>query len=464
MSRWEALEQRIDGDVALPGSPAYAAFPPTFNARFHDVRPQAIVSCAGPHDASEALSFARQHRLDLALRSGGHSHAGQSSSRGIVIDVTPMRSVSVSGGITTVGTGARLGEVYEALQEHGVAIPAGTCPSVGVAGLTLGGGLGILGRAYGVTSDSLEGAQIVMADGRTIECDEHHHEDLFWALRGAGTGTFGVVTSLVFRTVPAPDVTNIHLSWSFSEAAAVIEAWQDWAPMTPDGLAASLKVTDTGDVDRALSVDLYAALLGTVSDADPLLDALVAAASDPVAATREHMAFPETRRFWAQLGEAGAATAEDAAFRPLEPVFLCSKSEFFRRALPAEGISALLETFQRERVSGQFRELDFMPWGGAYNRLSPDATAFVHREELFLLKHSTVVEPDASPSERNAAQEQVRRSWRSVHRWGAGRAFQNFADPDLNGWAEAYYGPNLGRLVEVKMRYDPDNVFRFDQS
>ena len=164
---WESLRRGVDGDVALPGSPAYQASPPAFNARFRDVRPSAIVSCASPQDAAEAISFARRHGLEIATRAGGHSFAAHSSTRGVLVDVTPMRSVTVAGGVATVGAGARLGEVYEALEDHDLAIPGGTCPPVGVAGLTLGGGLGILGRKYGVTSDHLVGAEVVLADGRT---------------------------------------------------------------------------------------------------------------------------------------------------------------------------------------------------------------------------------------------------------------------------------------------------------
>jgi FAD/FMN-containing dehydrogenase len=460
---WEAFQAALAGDVALPGSPGYERSLTVFNARFRDVRPQAIVSCATPQDAAEAISFARRHLLETAMRSGGHSFAGHSSTPGIVIDVTPMGSVSVSGEVATVGAGARLGDVYEALQEHGLAIPAGTCPPVGVAGLTLGGGLGILGRKYGVTSDRLVGAELVLADGRILDCDEHHDEDLFWALRGAGSGNFGVVTSLDFEAVPAPEVTNFHLAWPYSHAAEVIEAWQWWAPSGPDELAASLKVTTTGDLDQPPAVDVFGALLGTGSDAVQLLDELVTrAGSDPVSSSHELMSFPETRRFWAHLGAAEEVAGEDAS--SAEPVCLFAKSEFFRRQLPTEAVAALLETFSQGRAPGESRELDFMPWGGAYNRVHADATAFVHRGERFQLKHAVVVAPHASRSEQEAAERQAARSWESVHPWGSGRVFQNFADPDLEDWATAYYGPNLDRLVRIKARYDPTNFFRFDQS
>jgi FAD/FMN-containing dehydrogenase len=462
---WDALGDSLAGEVRLPGSPAYEQGYRAFNARYHKLRPRAIVSCATPEDVSEAVAFVRRYGLEHAMRSGGHCFAGRSSTRGVVIDVAPMFSVSVpgSGDVATIGAGARLGEVYGALQPHGVTIPGGTCPPVGIAGLVLGGGLGILGRSYGTTSDHLVGAQIVLADGRILVCDEHHHDDLFWALRGAGAGNFGVVTSLVLRTAPVPNVTNVHAAWPFSRAAAAIEAWQRWATTGPDGLAASLKVTDAGNPDRPPSVDVYAAVLGTESDATELLDELVARlGADPASTSCRSMSYPETRRFWANLG----ADEPDATVDSEAPVqaYQFSKSEFFRRPLPAEAIAALVDTLSSARAQGESRELDFIPWGGAYNRTPLDATAFVHRNELFQLKHAAVVDPDTSLRRKDAAHDWVRRSWASVHPWGSGRVFQNFADPELPDWETAYYGTNSPRLRAIKARYDPDDTFHFHQS
>jgi FAD/FMN-containing dehydrogenase len=465
MPRWEALQGGIAGQVVLPGSPAYQELPKPFNARFHEVRPQAVVRCATPQDVAATIWFAGRHGLACATRSGGHCFAGRSTSRGLVIDVTPMASVSVSGGVATVGAGARLGDVYNSLQQQGLAIPAGTCPPVGVAGLTLGGGLGILGRTYGVTSDHLLAAQLVLADGRVLDCDHHHQEELFWALRGAGAGNFGVVTSLVFRPVPAPAATNFHLVWPPARAAAVIAAWQAWAPLAPDELYASLKLTAAGQVDQPASVDVYGALLGTESDATELLDGLVVrAGADPSWAWAKQLSFAETRRFWAELpvGEDGAGHAAHPPSAP--PPYLFAKSEFFTRSLPAEAVAALVETLVQGRPAGQSRELDFNPWGGAYNRVAPDATAFVHRDALFQLKHAAVVDPQASTEKKQAAHRWLTRSWASVHRWGSGRVFQNFADPELEDWADAYYGQNYQRLVRVKARYDPAGFFHPPQS
>src|SRR5919112_6332768 len=279
---WGALQSAIAGNVVLPGSSDYESVRKPAIALFQDVRPKAVVLCRTPTDVSETISFAIRYRLPTATRSGGHCFAGHSSTRGIVIDVSPMRSVSVSDGVATVGPGARLGDVYDSLEEQGLTIPAGCGPSVGIAGLTLGGGLGILGRKYGLTSDQLLAAQVVLADGRVVVCDAHHDRELFWALRGAGGGNFGVVTSLTFNTIPAPDATAFHLLWPHTHAAAVIGVWQAWAPVAPDELAASLLMVASGDVDRPPVVNVFGAMLGTEAETAELLDELVArAGADP---------------------------------------------------------------------------------------------------------------------------------------------------------------------------------------
>jgi FAD/FMN-containing dehydrogenase len=465
---WQTLQSAIAGEVVLPGSSDYESVRKPAISRFHDVRPQAVVLCRTPTDVSETISFASRCGLPTAARSGGHCFAGYSSTHGMVIDVSPMRSISVSGAVATVGAGTSLGEVYDALEAHALTIPAGCGPSVGIAGLTLGGGLGILGRKYGLTSDQLLAAQVVVADGRVIECDEHHDGELFWALRGAGGGNFGVLTSLTFNTIPAPDCTAFHLLWPYAQAAALIDAWQAWAPAAPDELAASLLVVASADVEQPPVVNLFGAMLGTKSDTEELLDELIArVGADPTSAFHKQMSYRHIKRYLAELGDAMAGddqfgeTLQDESSEQGHPY---SKSEFFRRLLPTEAIAALVENLQKGRVAGQARELDFTPWGGAYNRVRDDATAFVHRDEIFLLKHAVVVDPEASSAEREAARSWLARSWASTRPWGSGGVYQNFPDPDLQNWAHAYYGPNYDRLVGVKKRYDPEDFFHFPQS
>jgi Berberine and berberine like len=212
-------------------------------------------------------------------------------------------------------------------------------------------------------------------------------------------------------------------------------------------------------------VDVYGAVWQGGSRAEELVDELILrAGSDPTVSSAEESSFAETQRFWAELGAEEAGQDDRADVPPAGTPYLFAKSEFFRRPLSPEAIAALVGIVSRGRSPGESRELDFMPWGGTYNRRRHDATAFVHRDELFQLKHAVVVDPLASTSAKEAAHRWVTRSWRSVHPEGSARVFQNLPDPELEDWAEAYYGTNTRRLVEVKATYDPSNVFRFHQS
>jgi FAD/FMN-containing dehydrogenase len=458
---WEALQRAIAGRVVLPGSADYESVRKPFLRQFDHLHPRAVVLCERADDVVEALSLVVGAELRIAARSGGHCFAGRSSSEGVVIDVTPMNAVSVSGDVATIGAGARLGDVYGSLNEHGLTIPAGSCPSVGIVGLTLGGGLGIRGRRYGVTSDRLIGARIVLADGRIVDCDDEHHRELFWALRGAGSGNFGVVTSLVFRTIPASTATNFHLTWAYSDAAAVIEAWQGWAPIAPDELYASLLVRAGDEPEQPPLVDLVGSMLGSEQETGELLDELVVSAgADLTSGFRQHMSFEETTRFWEAPAAADAAEQGESQ----QDVSLFFKSEFFRRPLPPEAVAALLTNLTDGRVRGESRELDFTPWGGAYNRTAEDATAFAHRGELFSLKHTAIVDSDSSKLSSVQPGSWLMKSWMTARPWGSGRVFPNFPDPDLDDWGHAYYGRNYERLLRIKERFDPDNVFRFHQS
>jgi FAD/FMN-containing dehydrogenase len=453
---WDTLQDVIAGDVVLPYSPHYEMVRKPAIARFDDIRPQAVVRCNTPEDVRETIAFAARSGLPTAVRSGGHCFAGRSSTEGIVIDVSPMSSVSVSDGVATIGAGAQLGAVYDALSQHRVTIPGGCGATVGISGLTLGGGLGILGRSYGVTSDCLVGAQVVLAGGRIVSCDDQHDQELFWALRGAGGGNFGVVTSLTFRPVPEPAATTFSLAWPATDAVAVVDAWQAWAPDAPDQLAASLLLTVPDDRPSALTV--FGAFLGTESDTVRLLDEFaVRVGIDPAAASHAHGSYQAAKRDLGEIGDQihGIAHGESA---PVRHPF--SKSEFFGRPLPVEAIARLVEHAQTPDMPGQSRELDFTPMGGAYNRVPAEATAFVHRDARFLLKYEVHVDPTASHDDRGAAQGWLARSWASAHPWGSGHTYQNFPDPELEDKADAYYGVNRPRVRRVKEMYDPSGFFR----
>jgi Berberine and berberine like len=272
-----------------------------------------------------------------------------------------------------------------------------------------------------------------------------------------------VITKLSFRTVAAPDATNFHLTWPFPAAAALIEAWQSWAPHGPDELAASLLIHAGAEIDGPPSVELFGVMLGARSETERQVEAMVSRArSDPSSSFSRHMSFGETIRFWADKASRDPVEGEPPGQELRGHRFI--KSEFFRRPLPPEAMQRLLDNLVRDRVSGQSRELDFSPWGGGYGRLRADRTAFVHRDELFWLKHATEVAPLAPAAEKERAHDWVTRSWETVHQHGTGGVFSNFPDPDLEDWLHAYYGSNAERLLEVKARYDPENLFRFSQS
>ena len=448
---WRDLGAALEGEVVLPGSPGYDELRRPQIPRFHDVRPRAVVLCRTPADVVETIAFARRSDIELAVRSGGHDFAGRSSGPGMVLDLTGLHALEVSDGLAAVGPGFRLGALYAALAQHEVTIPAGCGATVGIGGQALGGGLGLLGRSRGLTSDRLVAAQVVLADGRLVDCDEQRHEDLFWALRGAGAQGLGVVTRLTLRTAPEPAATSFHLEWRYERAAALIAAWQEWSPTGPDELAASLLVTVGGEVGADPVVHLFGSMIGTETETAALLDEFVAlAGADPVSSERAHMRYGSLKNY---LAERGPGDQEDENGRPY------MKSEFFREPLPADAVQALVELFARGRRPAEVRKLDFMPWGGAYNRVPADATAFPHRDELFLLEHSVVVPAGFDGASTEAARAWLSDSWELVHPFGSGGVYANFPDTELPDEPRAYWGGNLERVRRVKKTYDPQGVF-----
>jgi FAD/FMN-containing dehydrogenase len=454
LADFTALDAAIEGRVILPDSAEYETLRGPAWGQYTDVRPELVVRCQAPADVAEALAFARRSGLEAAVRGGGHCFAGRSTTRGLLIDLSPMSAVTLSDHVAVVGAGALLGEVYEELELQDRTIAAGACPSVGVAGLTLGGGLGILGRKHGLTSDQLVAAELVLADGRIVVCDTERHPELFWALRGAGAEGFGVVTSLAFRTVPADDLTCFQLVWPYADAAALLDVWQSWAPRAPDQLAASLLLNAPADRDRPLVVTLFGASSTTEEETGRLLDELVVrAGAEPASASLDQLASGAAKRYLMEHAPGAEPSGDEQAAS-----LAFSKSEFFHRPLPREAITALVDNLATQRVSGQARELDFTPWGGAYNRVSPQATAFVHRDELFLLKHSVALPAEGSTNAEDVARRWLARSWAIVHTFGSGGVFPNFPDPDLPDPGRAYYGANRDRLVEIAAIHDPENL------
>src|SRR5436305_2352265 len=234
------LQQAMRGHVFYPGKPGYTAASHVYNTIYDYLRPQAVGRALGTRDVQGAVRWAVGRGVQLRARSGGHSYAGYSVlSNGVVIDLRRMRSISVNRRPRTAAVGARaqLIDVYAALARQGVTIPAGSCPSVGIAGVTLGGGMGLAARAFGMTADNILAAEIVTADGRIRQVNSRSDPDLLWALRGGGGGNFGVVTQFTFRVHPVPrNVCYFNVSFPWSRASDAIAAWQAWAPRAPDQL------------------------------------------------------------------------------------------------------------------------------------------------------------------------------------------------------------------------------------
>jgi len=464
---WAALARDLDGRLVRPGDADYGTARLVFNPRYDGIRPAAVGYCSGPADVRSCLAFATRYGVPVVPRAGGHSYAGASTGPGLVLDVTPMRAVAVdaASGTATIGAGARLVDVYAALAGHGVTVPAGSCPTVGLAGLALGGGVSVVGRAYGLTSDNLVAATVVTADGRVLECDALRQPDLFWACRGGGGGQFGVVTALRLRTHPAPAVTLFFLSWPWSAAARVVGGWQRWAPAAPDPLWSTCKLL--GSADRAHPTVLVAGLhLGSAASLQPLLDGLVARVGAD-AATRSVRTRAYADAMLAEAGCSGRTVAQchlpwQAPGGQLGRESLAAASHFVGRPLPAAGIAVLLRAAeQRGRLPGGGEggvSLDAL--GGAINRVRPEATAFVHRGALFLAQLTTTWAAGASAGSIRRQHDWLRGFRTALRPYGNGEAYQNYADPELTDWPRAYYGSNYARLIRVKATYDPDALFR----
>jgi FAD/FMN-containing dehydrogenase len=469
---WTALSHDLTGQLVRPGEAFYTIARRLFDPRFDGISPAGIAYCKSPHDVATCLAFVRKFKIPVSARCGGHSYAGYSTnSGGLVVDVSRMAGTGFSGTTATVAAGTRLVDLYNSLAAHGRAIPGGSCPTVGISGLTLGGGIGVVARAYGLTSDSVESLQIVTANGAIINANAKNHADLYWACRGGGGGNFGVVTSFTFSTHPAPTPVLFFLSWPWSQAAKVVRAWQGWAPFVPDAMWSNMHLSAVPG-GHTPTIQVGGCYLGSIGGAAGLLDQLYAkVGSHPTGYFLNQFSYLD-----AMLLEAGCSSiGYQACHLPWQvpggrlnrqPQY--SKSDFFTRQLSSAGISTLLRGIQNlQGVAGVAHGsggIAFDALGGAVNRVKPNATAFVHRNALFGAQYTTDW-PYGSPSAGVARQQAWQRSfWNSMRPYASGQAYQNYIDPDQPNWQAAYYGANYPRLQTVKKTYDPTNLFKFRQS
>ena len=429
-----------------------------FNTRFDSVRPQAVVRCATPADVVEVLGFVRRFALAVTPRSGGHNFAGHSTSTGVVIDLGPMNKIEIGQGTATIGAGAKLADVYDQLIAGGVGIPLGTCLSVGISGLTLGGGIGVVDRMYGLTCDSLSSAQVMTADGKMVTCDAANEPDLFWALQGGGGGNFGVVTSFTFRTYATQSLTNFSATYRFADAAKVLAAWQIWQHAMPDSIWSYL-ISTFFTPGAAPVLTLAGVCVGSPADFMPHWNQFLAAAQAPAATTNvDVQSYRDT-----MMGFCAGRTVSQCHLEGQTPdgqiarEAFASTSDFFDAALPAEGIQALVQGIKSAQTAGIRGQILLDAMGGALGRIAPDATAFPHRRGFFSAEYYMDATGVGSPSP----------SWPNSMRtlmkpWSSGRAYVNYMDPLVTD-ATAYYGDNYARLVKVKAKYDPKQVFRHPQ-
>ncbi|MBO3745028.1 FAD-binding oxidoreductase [Streptosporangiaceae bacterium NEAU-GS5] len=452
---WRALARGLDGTLIRPGDAAYDRARLVFNSAFDKIRPAAVAYPKNATDVAECLAFARRFNVPVTARSGGHSYAGWSTGTGLVVDVSRMSGVTYKSGRATVGAGARLVDVYAKLAAHGVSIPAGSCPTVGVAGLTLGGGIGVVSRKYGLTCDTLASLQVVTADGKLLTCSPTQHADLYWASRGGGGGNFGVATSFTFRTHPTQNVTVFFLHWPWARAAKVISAWQSWAPKAPDALWSNLHLNHDPSPDVMVG-GLY---LGSQAGCERLLQAL----ADKVGASPSSRFVSHTTYQHAMMIMAGCSTisvdqchrggdlpGQTASGRLVRDGFN-AKSHMAYGPLSAAGINALIA--QTAIPGSHSILLDAL--GGAVSRVRSDATAFPHRQAIFSVQYY---------AHRAGALQWVRAAHNAMRPHFGDHAYVNYIDPELTDWRAQYYGPNAARLAKVKAAYDPKRLFRLPQS
>ena len=439
-----ALRAAVRGPVFLPRTPGYNSRRLVYNTRFDGIRPDAVVLPLDTRDVQAVVRWADRFDIRLVSRSGGHSYAGYSTTdRGVVVDLRRLRGVRVSNGRATVGPATPLIDVYSRLARSGLLVPAGSCPTVGVAGLALGGGHGLSGRRFGLTCDNLLAATVVTADGRARRADPDTGEDLYWACRGGGGGNFGIVTSLTLQAHRTRGAAWFIIRFPWSQASEALAAWQRFAPDAPAALTSVFSLGTTGGAGDP-SVTAAGQFYGPEARLRNLIGPLARVSGASVSAGTD-TTMGLVRR-WSGAGGR-------ARFR--------AKSDYFDEPLPRRARELMIEWIERrQRAPSQGSgALLLDSYGGALNRPRPGATAFVHRDMLFSLQYLTYFSGSGQ-----AANRWINGVWRALRPYASGQAYQNYIDPQLDRWQRAYYGSNLERLRDIKAQVDPDFRFRFRQA
>lgn len=451
-----ALRPRFDGHLLRPGDDGYEAARHVWNGMV-DRHPALIARCVGTGDVVEALRIAREEGLEVSVRGGGHSIVGHGvTDGGLMIDLSAMRGVHVDPGRRRawVQGGALLRDLDRECGLAGLVTTGGGVSHTGVGGYTLGGGYGYLARLYGLACDNLVAAEVVTAAGEVLRPDADREPDLFWALRGGG-GNFGIVTAFEFRLHPMPPaVLSIDRAFGLDDALPVLRAWADMAAGAPDELVATAAVVTaaTGEPYPVERRDRPAVWVSFTYAGDA--DAGRRFAPEMSAGRRAFLEFDEvlSYRDLQRLGDAGQGPGRR---RYWKSHYLASTGDAFLDAFLRRGLDA--PDGADPGCGGSLLQL-----GGAVGRVSPGDTAFSGRDAAFDFLATASWDDPAEDERRLAA---GRRFAASVEPFSTGRAYANGLEVESPvGVARAYGDDTYRRLVAVKDRYDPTNVFHLNQN
>jgi hypothetical protein len=380
-----------------------------------------------------------------------------------------MSSISVDAVANTarVGAGARLIDVYNVIGNAGRLLPGGSCPSVGIAGLALGGGIGVFGRKYGLTADNIRSVTVVTADARVVTADESTYGDLYWACRGGGGGNFGVVTSFEFNVHPMPEVTLFTLQYPWAAASHMLSAWSLWIQSAPDELWSNCQLLSQGTY--GFLPQIAGVFCGSPSELSsalaPLSSMIGSAPTYSFNGSRSYLDAMEIEAGCSGLSIAAChLTTQNPAGRLSREAY-SAKSSYVDAPMNDAAVAAYIGAVENLHAHAPTigGGLAFDAYGGAINRVASDATAFVHRDKLACIQATYSWSSYTSSSEIAAGGRWL--TWLGDHVFNPTTgAYQNYIDPTLRDWANAYYGSNLAKLVNVKNKYDAENVFSFAQS
>ena len=432
--------------LLLPSAGDFEKFEPAYNLRTLQ-RPQLRALCKTPNAVAVMVDWARSNNVPFAMRSGGHSYEGFSQSTGVVIDTRLMNAIELSGDSVTVGAGAALGDIYKKIGAKGFAIPAGSCPTVGVSGHVLGGGFGLLGRPLGLASDSLQWIELVDPQGRIVQADQQQNADLFWACRGGGGGSFGVATRCRFKLHPVPQVVTFAIDWSLNSAGAakIMKAWQAWAPQAPQTITSIFRLGKRQN--GSINAHCAGQSVGSIAEVRRELRALLNVEQpDAVPNIR-------TRTFLQAVDYFSGGWNYESTYSKC-------KSDYVLSPLSDDAIATLIAGLRKLPANAIVPICD--AYGGAVADVAPEATAFPHRAgTLYCIQYYSSWTSGADTPQRVKYMQDLYASMRS---YVSGAAYVNYCDLDLPDWANAYWGSNLPRLRQVKAAFDPDNLFRHAQS